>query len=168
MKRRRILFAALACAALTLGVGWASPAHAWENPLSATVDKTEAQPGDTVEVTVRFTNVDPWDVVFSYMSIVPAAATENGDVDFGFTGCAGQISWCSISGTGHGASVHHDVLIPPGGTREVRFSYDIAEGSPCGEGRSIGFFFYTYRETTQNATDHILYDVVPSTAVSCS
>jgi FtsP/CotA-like multicopper oxidase with cupredoxin domain len=170
MIRRPILFGALVSVALAVGALAPTPAMAEPiNPLTASVDKAVAHPGDTVEVTVTFTNHDPWDVVFSYMSMIPTAPTAAGDVQYAFSSCAGQLSWCSIwAPDSHGVSVHHDVTIPPGGTREVRFSYQVAAGSPCGAGRTLAFYFYSYRETTNNATAGIIYDPMPTTSIACA
>jgi hypothetical protein len=170
MTRRPILFGALVSVALAVGALAPMPAMAEPiNPLTATVDKAVAHPGDAVEVTVTFTNHSPWDVVFSYMSIIPTAPTAAGDVQYAFSSCAGQLSWCSIwAPDGHGVSVHHDVTIPPGGTREVRFTYHVAAGSPCGSGRSLAFYFYSYRETTNDAGFVTVYDPQPTTQIACA
>jgi hypothetical protein len=56
--------------------------------------------------------------------------------------------------------------IAPGATRTVTIAYQVDADSPCGGGRAIAFFLYTYRESTAGFIGQIV-DGPPATTVVC-
>ena len=169
--RRRSLLTLTAAVTLALGLacGLISPTPALAddpvNPLSFTVDKTQAHPGDSVTITLTFTNPEAVDVTFSYASVNPYWWSSNNL--YGFSSCTGDVSWCWLYGPQHsGVEMTHDVTIAPQATRTATVTYDIAADSPCGDGRNIAFSLYTYRESSAGAADLMIWDG-PRTDVIC-
>jgi len=168
MRRRPILFAALASVALVLGT-WAGPvasASADAAPVSLGISTTGAHRGDTVTITTVYTNPEAVPVVFSYMAVVPWVPTLTGNVDYDFTGCTGDIAWCAVVEDGRAAAVQHTVEIAPGATRSASFTFRIADESPCGPTVGIAFRTYNYRESSAGAVDGFSSTVVAA-GVSC-
>ncbi|RJQ82842.1 hypothetical protein D5S17_01125 [Pseudonocardiaceae bacterium YIM PH 21723] len=161
MMIRRALLAAL----LLLGIA-APGAQAAANPLTFAVDKTQAVRGDTVTFTVTFTNPEATDVYFSYLSVNPNWATANAGLKYNFTGCTGEVNWCSVVGPeSRGGALHYGIPIPAGASRTATLSYQVAADSACGPGKDVGFYFYTYRETSTGPADAVVPG--PVTAINC-
>ena len=169
MTRRPVLSAVVATIALaaTALLATASPAGAAPgDPVTFTVDATEAHPGDTVTVTATFADPDATDVAFSYLSISPNFVTWNAGTKYSFTSCTGQITWCSYLPINNaGVAVQLQAPIPAGQSRTATFTYDIAADSPCGPTQVASFFFYTYRETSAGGTERVVQG--PVTNVVC-
>jgi hypothetical protein len=164
------LSAALASLALAVGVvtGPAVPASADPvNPLTASVDKAVAHPGETVTLTVTFTNPEAVPVTFSYLSATPVYATQVSGVDYAMTSCTGQINSCWYSTPEPWAAYMNPTSpIAPGATRTVDITFQVEPTSACGGGRNITFFFYTYRESTAGFVGQIV-NGPPGTEVVC-
>lgn len=167
MKRRPILFAALACTALVIGTlaGPVAPASADPNPLTSSVDMYFAHPGETVTLTVTFTNHQAVPVTFSYLSVNPIYATWSSELEFAMTSCTGDVSSCWFGQPEPIAAFMNPTSpLAPGASRTVTITYDIAPDSPCGQ--YIGFFFYIYRESS--AGNFADVPDGPDTMVLCS
>jgi hypothetical protein len=144
------VLAVLASVALAVGVVSAPAAGADPvNPLTASVDKAVAHPGETVTLTVTFTNPEAVPVTFSYLSATPVYATQVSGVDYAITSCTGQVNSCWNS-TPEPWAAYTTLTAPvaPGATRTVDITFQVEPTSACGGGRNITFFFYTYREST--------------------
>jgi len=168
MKRRPILFVALASATLVLGtwVGPVSPASADAPPVTMSISTYDAHPGDTVTITTVYTNPEAVPLTFSYMAVVPWVPTLFGNVEYTFTGCSGDVSWCAAVEDGRASAVHHTAEVAPGATRSATFTLQIDEDSPCGYAVGIAFRTYHYRESSAGAVDGFSNAIV-STGVSC-
>jgi hypothetical protein len=171
MKRRHVC-AALAGLALVLGVtaGVAGPAGAEYspvNPLTSSVDKAVAHPGETVTLTLTFTNPETVPVTFGYLSASPTFGTWYSGMQYGITSCTGQVSSCWLSNPSPpmGAYMNPSTSIAPGDSRTVTITYDVAAGTPCGGGRYIAFYFYTYRESSAGNFDRVVDG--PGTTIDC-
>jgi hypothetical protein len=171
MLRRPLLLSLAASLALTVGLvaGPVAPASADPVPVVVgSVDKTLAHPGETVTVTVTFTNPEAVPVTFSYLGVTKLAWVSGGLVEYSFTGCTGDLSWCLVvPPDNHTVSAHHSVTIAPGDTRTAAFTYEIAAGSPCGEGESLGLVVYSYRESSAGAEQANDYGKQLRTDVAC-
>jgi hypothetical protein len=88
-----------------------APAPADAAPASLGISTTGAHRGDMVTITTVYTNPEAVPVVFSYMAVVPWVPTLTGNVDYDFTGCAGDIAWCAVAEDGRAAAVQHTVGI---------------------------------------------------------
>lgn len=146
MTRRPILLVLATSLALALGVVAAPPAMAGPNPLTWSVDKTVAQAGDDVTVTVTFTNPEAVPVTFSYLSVNPTFATWFYYHDFAITGCGGDVNSCWL-GQPQPIAAFTTLTAPiaPGATRTFEVTYHVSATTACG---AVEFFFYTYREST--------------------
>lgn len=143
-----------------------SPALADTSPVTSSVDKTTAVVGDTVTVTVTFTNPDASPITFDYLSVYGTYPTwSNSALIWTFTGCTGDVSWCAAIGT-EGDAMHHNVPIAPGESRTATLTYQIASNSACGNGIAVGLDIYSYREDAQGNTGQIYGG--PVTYVNCA
>ena len=164
---RRSLILAATALALTLGLGLVGvpAAGADPSPLTSSVDKIYAHPGDTVTLTVTFTNHQTVPVTFSYLSVNPIYATWSSDVEFAMTSCTGEIDACWFGQPEPlAAFIHPTSPIAPGDSRTATITYEIDAESPCGH--YIGFFFYIYRESSAGAVADVPDG--PDTMVECS
>jgi hypothetical protein len=153
--RRPILPAVLACTALVLGwgVALAPPAQADPVPtVTATASTVWAHPGDTVTITVTFTNPETVPVTFGYLSLNPTYQNWSQGRIYRFTGCSGQMvsCWYSEPDPPMGVRMHPayptGVPIGPGESRTQTVTLLVEPTAPCDAG--MGFFFYSYREST--------------------
>jgi len=175
MSRRSILFALFASVTLAFGVLTAVPASADPvDPLTVSVDKSSAGPGETVTVEVTFTNPQAVDLTFSYLSFQPEWQSEVGDADFDLTSCTGDVSFCSVTGSpgGHSGYMTHDVVIEPADTRTATFTYQVDPEEDCeGLHMYVQYSFYTYYESSAGnvgqIVSHVLGDDLPATFIDC-
>lgn len=154
MMVRRILFVMLTAIAPVLGVLSAEPATA-DSVITSSFDTETAHPGDTVALTVTFTNPESVDVTFAYLGWIESWPSIYSGLKFTDTGCTGEITSCN----------HYTVPIAPGASRSVTRTFAIAADSPCGETMPLAFNLYSYRESTAGAFDLIVSS--PSVIVLC-
>lgn len=155
MVRRRILPALLACTALVLGlgVGLAPPAQADPAPtIAATMSTVWPHPGETMTVTVTFTNPETVPVTFAYASINPIYRSWVNGRQYALTGCTGEMASCWFSNPSPPmAAMMHPVYptgapLAPGASRTQTITLQVEPTAPCGA--EIGFFLYSYRESS--------------------
>ena len=162
------LFFVLAAVAVSL-LGFTAPASA--SPATpgivVTVGATSVTPGQTVSITVRFTNTQSTDVNFIYESLSPDWPTSNETgVDFAFQSCAGDDTWCDTAGKT--VEWYDNPPIAPGASQTVTLTYEVLPDSACGT-QTIGFTFYDYDEYNSDTNaEGAQFDAPPSTAVNCA
>jgi hypothetical protein len=159
MMVRRILFVMLMAVAPVLGVLSAEPARA-DSLITSSFDTEFAHPGDTVNLTVTFTNPETVDVTFAYLGVSQTWRSQIDGTKYSVTGCTGEISWCDIN------ALHFTAPIAPGATRTATLTYQIAPDSACAEYVHFEFFLYNYRESTAGAFGGIA-NYTPSVIVLC-
>ncbi|MEU8582961.1 MULTISPECIES: hypothetical protein [Streptomyces] len=142
--RRLGLSATLALAAgLTCMAQPASAAPA--APMTLTVDKATAKPGDTVTVTLTFTNDQTTNTQFVYQSIQPTWNTsQDPALKYAFKSCTGDTVQCDA--VNQSGTLRYHVPILPGATRTAKLTYQIAPDSACGPSRKIELYSYLYYE----------------------
>jgi hypothetical protein len=80
--------------------------------------------------------------------------TEGNTVDFAFTGCTGDVTWCGIwDAPHHGASLHPTVAIAPGASRTVALTYRVASYTVCVVPANMRFYLYEYHETATGSAE---------------
>ncbi|MFJ6214754.1 hypothetical protein ACIQGZ_15685 [Streptomyces sp. NPDC092296] len=156
--------------ALLIGlVGLSQPAQAADAPpyLTLSVDRATAHPGDSVTVTVTFTNNQSSDVQFVFQSFQQTYQTMYAvaaGLKYTWTGCTDALGApCPAIGTvpAYAAPIH------PGESRTATLTYLIEPDSGCGGGIEAGFYSYLYYEYAGGAgtEDGITYSGV--TQVLC-
>jgi hypothetical protein len=164
---RRRLFVLLTAVLVGL-LGFTAPAFADTSPeISVTVGATSVTPGQTVTVTVQFTNTQASDVNFSYQSLSPDWTTSNETgLDFAFQSCTGDESWCGPSG--QTVAWYDNPPIAPNATQTVTLTYEVLADSACGSD-TIAFNFYDYDEYNSDTNNEgALFGTNPATTVNCS
>ncbi|MFJ2306753.1 hypothetical protein [Streptomyces sp. NPDC087787] len=152
--------------------GLAPSASAESEPASLTfsTDTATTTPGGTVQLSMTMTNHRTYDVWFVYQTIDPTWLTpQRPDLKYSFTGCtlATAAGSTPCSGTGPAnLGANYGPTIPPGQSRTVTLTLQIAPDSGCNG--NIGFYSYYYAEFSDstNATGGPVY--TPETRVVCS
>ncbi|OII67401.1 MULTISPECIES: hypothetical protein [unclassified Streptomyces] len=169
--RRLGLTAALALC-LTL-LGWAPAATAAEPApaqLTFSTDAATTTPGGTVNLSMTLTNNKTYDIWFVYQTIDPTwLTTQRPDLTYAFTGCTltGASGSTPCSGTGPAdLGGNYGATIPPGQSRTVTLTLQVAPDSGCNG--NIGFYSYFYAEfsDTTNVSGGPVY--TPETRVLCA
>ncbi len=142
---RRILLMLSVAATTVLGVVFAQPANA-EYVITSSFDKQVAKPGETATLTVTFKNPETVDVTFTFLTVNSSYDTMLGKAKYKMGECTGEITDCN----------HFTTPIPPGGTRTMTVPVAIEADSPCGAQVRVGFYFYSYRESTAGAFDGVV------------
>jgi hypothetical protein len=164
---RRRLFV-LVVAVLAGLLGFSAPAFADTSPdISVTVNSTSVTPGQTVTITVQFTNTQATDVNFSYQSLSADWTTSNETgIDYAFQSCSGDDSWCGASG--QSVAWYDNPPIAPSATQTVTLTYEVLADSACGSD-TISFNFYDYDEYNSDTNNEgALFGASPVTTVNCS
>ena len=164
---RRRLFIVLAAVLVGL-LGFAAPAFADASPeISVTVGSTSVTPGQTVTVTVQFTNAQATDVNFIYQSLSPDWTTsQETGLDFAYQGCSGDDSWCDAAG--QTIEWYDNPPIAPNATQTVTLTYEVLADSACGSD-TISFNFYDYDEYNSDTNNEgALFGTSPVTTVNCA
>ncbi|MET9290855.1 hypothetical protein [Streptomyces sp. NPDC003077] len=147
-----------------LGLSGATTAAAADTPaLSFTVDKAEATPGSTVNLTMTFTNTGTADVRFVWQSFQPTWETSTASgLKYSWTTCSADPGVNCTPGAG----AQYSVPIAPGASRKVTMTYTIGADSSCGY-PDIAFYSYIYYEFAggQPAKDGTFFS--PATRVVC-
>jgi len=139
MKRRSIA-CALALVGLSSTFVGAEPALA-DPPevITAWFTPSEAHPGDTVEMTITFTNPEEVDVIFAYLGLAETYDSIFDNVDADYVGCTGDADPCFM---------HPNAPIAPSDSRTVTLTWSIDSASPCGPNIDLAYYVYAYRESS--------------------
>lgn len=164
--RRRLC---VVIAAVAVGsLGFAAPAFADAAPeITVTVGSTSVTPGQTVSITVQFTNAQTTDVNFIYQSLSADYTTSNETgLDFAYQSCTGNDSWCDTAGKT--VEWYDSPPIAPGASQTVTLTYQVLPDSACGT-QTIAFNFYDYDEYNSDTnSEGALFGTSPATAVNCA
>jgi hypothetical protein len=166
---RRTIRLALVAGAMAVGalLPLATPAGADpDGPLAWSVSHAEARPGDTVTLTITFTNPEAVPVTFGYMSVYPTWQTQTSDVVYGMVDCRGDVTscWWPHPTARIAYAMHLQAPIPAGGSRTVEVDVAIDPASACG-GRYVHLYLYAYRESTAGSSDQVLPG--PNVHIAC-
>jgi hypothetical protein len=140
MIRRSTRLALAASLALVSGlVVGADPASAYPpETITSHWDVSQAHPGDTVNLTVTFTNPEAVDVVFVYLNFIPRYDMIFTGVGWTYGACTGETTDCPI---------HPIVPVAPGATRTLTQSFHVGSNSACGGDATLVFRIYNYFES---------------------
>ena len=164
--RRRLFI--LLTVVLTSLLGFTAPASADTSPqISVTVGASSVTVGQTVTVTVQFTNTQATDVNFIYQSLSADWTTSNETgLDYAFQSCSGDDSWCDA--TGQSVAWYDNPPIAPNATQTVTLTYLVLPDSACGSD-TIAFNFDDYDEYNSDTNNEgALFGTSPTTTVNCS
>ncbi|MBA2813657.1 hypothetical protein E0500_041670 [Streptomyces sp. KM273126] len=171
LKRRLGLSAALALVLAVFGVApSASAADPAPAELTFATDSATTTPGGRVNLSMTITNNKTYDVWFVYQTIEPTwLTTQRPDLKYGFTGCslATAAGSTPCSGTGPAdLGTNYGATIPPGQSRTVTLTLQVAADSGCNG--NIGFYSYFYAEFSDstNISGGPVY--TPETRVLCA
>ncbi|OIJ62568.1 hypothetical protein [Streptomyces mangrovisoli] len=152
--------------------GLAPAASADPNPADVTFtsDSATVQPGGTVHLSMTLTNNKTYDVLFVYQTIDPTwLTTQRPDLKYSFTDCALATAAGSTPCTGTGPTnlgTDYGATVPPGQSRTVTLTLQIAADSGCNG--NVGFYSYFYAEFSDgtNTSGGPVY--TPETRVLCA
>ncbi|WP_437048730.1 hypothetical protein [Streptomyces sp. enrichment culture] len=171
LMRRLGLSAVLALALALFGLA-PSASAAEPNPadLKFTTDAATTTPGGTVNLTMTLTNNKTYDLWFVYQTIDPTwLTTQRPDLKYAITGCSLATADGSTPCSGTGPSnlgTNYNAPIPPGQSRTVTLTLQIAADSGCNG--NIGFYSYFYAEFS-DSTNYSGGPVhTPETRVLCA
>ncbi|MFD9560885.1 hypothetical protein [Streptomyces sp. NPDC059994] len=160
--RRMGLTAILALALL----GLSQSAGAGTPDLTITSTQPTVTPGQTVNLSMTFTNNRTTDVWFVYQSLQPTwQTTQRPDLKYSIASCTASGVTCTGAGT-TSIGVQYAVPVAPGTSRTVTLDVQIAADSGCNG--SIGFYTYLYYEynDSQSHKDGTFFS--PTTRVNCA
>ncbi|MEE1757502.1 hypothetical protein [Streptomyces sp. SP18CS02] len=161
---RLALSSVLALTAVLLGLS--QPAAADAPDLTFTVDQPTALPGSTVNMTMTLTNNQATDIWFVYQSVQPTwPTTQRKDLKYAFTACTADGVSCTGAGT-TSLGVNYAIPLPPGATRTVALTLQIAADSGCNG--NIGFYSYLYYEYNNGQATKDGVFTTPETRVTCA
>ncbi|KOG39820.1 hypothetical protein [Streptomyces resistomycificus] len=160
--------------ALVLAVFGLAPSASAADPapaeLTFATDSATTTPGGTVNLSMTITNNKTYDIWFVYQTIEPTwLTTQRPDLKYGFTGCslatAAGATPCSGTGPAN-LGANYGATVPPGQSRTVTLTLDIAADSGCNG--NIGFYSYFYAEfsDTTSVSGGPVY--TPQTRVLCA
>ncbi|MFJ6493579.1 hypothetical protein [Streptomyces californicus] len=155
-RTRRLGLATIVALALAL-FGLAPSASAAEPApaeLSFATDAATTTPGGAVNLSMTIKNNQSYDIWFIYQSIDPTwLTTQRPDLKYGFTGCslATDTGAVPCSGTGPAnLGTNYGTTIPPGQSRTVTLTLQVAADSGCNG--NIGFYSYFYAEFSDSTS----------------
>ncbi|URN14644.1 MULTISPECIES: hypothetical protein [Streptomyces] len=167
-------FGLTAVLALALAVFGLAPSATAAEPapagLTFTSDAATTTPGGTVNLSMTLTNNKTYDLWFVYQTLDPTwLTTQRPDLKYAFTGCslATPTGPTPCSGTGRtDLGGNYGTPIPPGQSRTVTLTLQIAPDSGCNG--NIGFYSYFYAEFSDrtNVSGGPVY--TPETRVLCA
>lgn len=168
--RRLGLGAVLAAALAVFGLAPSASAEPAPAELTFTTDSATTTPGGTVNLSMTITNHKTYDIWFVYQTIDPTwLTTQRPDLKYAFTGCALTTAAgpAPCSGTGPAdLGANYGTTVPPGQSRTVTLTLEIAADSGCNG--DIGFYSYFYAEFSDrtNISGGPVY--TPGTRVLCA
>ncbi|MFJ4782462.1 hypothetical protein [Streptomyces sp. NPDC088794] len=171
LPRRLGLTAVLALALAVFGLTpSASAAPAAQADVTFATDSATTTPGGTVNLSMTLTNNHTYDVWFVYQTIDPTwLTTQRPDLKYSFTGCtlATATGSTPCSGTGPAnLGTNYGATIPPGQSRTVTLTLQIAADSGCNG--NIGFYSYYYIEFSDSTNISGGPAYTPETRVLCA
>jgi hypothetical protein len=159
------LFLALFGLAPTAGAAEPAPAE-----LTFSTDAATALPGGTVQLSMTITNNKTYDALFIYQTNDPTwLTTERPDLTYSFTGCALATTTGTVPCSGTGPTNlggNYGTTIPPGQSRTVTLTLQIAADSGCNG--NIGFYSYYYVEFSDSTNPRGGPVYTPETRVECA
>ncbi|MFH8974379.1 hypothetical protein [Streptomyces sp. NPDC017890] len=162
-----IIALALALFGLAPSASAADPAPA---ELTFTTDAATTQPGGTVNLSMTIKNNKTYDIWFVYQTIDPTwLTTQRPDLKYGFTGCtlASEAGAVPCAGTGPAnLGTNYGATIPPGQSRTVTLTLQVAADSGCNG--NIGFYSYFYAEFSDSTSVNGGPVHTPETRVLCA
>ncbi|NEY31511.1 hypothetical protein GTU99_04725 [Streptomyces sp. PRKS01-65] len=171
LMRRLGLSAVLAFVLAVFGLA-PSASAADPNPadLKFTTDAATTTPGGTVNLTMTLTNNKTYDLWFVYQTIDPTwLTTQRPDLKYSITGCslatANGSTPCSGTGPAN-LGTNYNAPIPPGQSRTVTLTLQIAADSGCNG--NIGFYSYFYAEFSDSTNYSGGPVYTPETRVLCA
>ncbi|URM88741.1 hypothetical protein LUW75_00420 [Streptomyces sp. MRC013] len=162
-----VLALALALFGLAPSASAAEPGPA---ELTFSSDAATTTPGGTVNLSMTLTNNKTYDLWFVYQTLSPTwLTTQRPDLKYAVTGCSLATANGSTpcSGTGpNDLGTNYGTPIPPGQSRTVTLTMQVAPDSGCNG--NIGFYSYFYAEFSDktNVSGGPVY--TPETRVLCS
>ncbi|WP_081240544.1 hypothetical protein [Streptomyces viridosporus] len=169
LRRRLGLTVALVLAGFGLAPS-ASAAGPGPAELTFTSDSATTTPGGTVNLSMTLTNNKTYDLWFVYQSIDPTwLTTQRPDLKYAITGCslATATGPAACSGTGPtDLGTNYGAPVPPGQSRTVTLTLQIAADSGCNG--NIGFYSYFYAEFSDGTSTSGGPVHTPETRVLCS
>jgi len=171
-QRRRLGLAAVF--ALFLALFGLSPTASAADPapadLTFSTDTASVLPGGTVQLSMTLTNNKTYDALFIYQTIDPTwLTTQRPDLKYSFTGCSLATAAGSTPCTGTGPTDlggNYGTTIPPGQSRTVTLTLQIAADSGCNG--NIGFYSYFYAEFSDSTNTSAGPVYTPETRVACA
>ncbi|MFE3073040.1 hypothetical protein [Streptomyces sp. NPDC059247] len=160
--------------ALCMGLFGLAPAANAADPapaqLTFSTSAATTTPGGTVNLSMTLTNNKNYDIWFVYQTIDPTwLTTQRPDLKYAFTGCtlAGPSGSSSCSGTGPAnLGANYGATIPPGQSRTVTLTLQVAPDSGCNG--NIGFYSYFYAEFSDTTSVNGGPVYTPETRVLCA
>jgi len=148
----------------------ASAAEAGPADLTFTTDSATTTPGGTVNLSMTLTNNNTYDVWFIYQTIEPTwLTTQRPDLKYSFTGCSLATAAGSVPCSGTGPAnlgTNYGATIPPGQSRTVTLTLQVAADSGCNG--NIGFYSYFYAEFSDSTSTSGGPVYTPETRVVCA
>lgn len=168
--RRLGLSAALAFVLAVFGLAPSAGADPAPAALTVTSDAATTTPGGTVNLTMTLTNNKTYDLWFVYQSIHPTwLTTQRPDLKYAITGCSLATPSGSTTCSGTGPSdlgANYGAPIPPGQSRTVTLTLQVAADSGCNG--NIGFYSYFYTEFSDSTNYSGGPVYTPETRVLCA
>ncbi|MEU9783676.1 hypothetical protein AB0H92_22385 [Streptomyces phaeochromogenes] len=148
----------------------ASAAEAGPTDLTFTTDSATTTPGGTVNLSMTLTNNNTYDVWFIHQTIEPTwLTTQRPDLKYSFTGCSLATAAGSVPCSGTGPAnlgTNYGATIPPGQSRTVTLTLQVAADSGCNG--NIGFYSYFYAEFSDSTSTSGGPVYTPETRVLCA
>ncbi|WP_153815295.1 hypothetical protein [Streptomyces sp. SUK 48] len=169
--RRLGLTAVLAAVLAVFGFSTLASADPAPAALTFSTDSATTTPGGSVKLSMTLTNNKTYDVLFVYQTIDPTwLTTQRPDLKYSFAGCslaAADGSTTSCAGTGPtNLGTNYGTTIPPGQSRTVTLTLQVAANSGCNG--NIGFYSYFYAEFSDGTNSNGGPVYTPETRVLCS
>ncbi|MFE2916283.1 hypothetical protein [Kitasatospora indigofera] len=130
-------------------------------------DRTSAHPGESVTVTMTFTNNQTTDVQFVFQSFQQTYETMtavSAGLTYSWTGCTDDQGNACTPGVAPGFTA----LIHPGEARTATLTYRIGADSNCGGPIKLGFYSYVYYEWAGGAGTEDGLSYTGDTFVNCT
>ncbi|WP_405939387.1 hypothetical protein OG338_24615 [Streptomyces sp. NBC_00726] len=173
-RTRRLGLAAIVAVALSL-FGLA-PAASADDPapaaaeLSFTTDAATTTPGGAVNLSMTIENNQTYDIWFIYQTIDPTwLTTQRPDLKYSLTGCSLATDTGAVPCSGVGPADlggNYGTTIPPGQSRTVTLTLQVAADSGCNG--NIGFYSYFYAEFSDSTSISGGPVYTPETRVLCA
>ncbi|MCB5167648.1 hypothetical protein LG634_22810 [Streptomyces bambusae] len=170
LNRRLGLAAVLAVVLALFGLAPAASADPAPAPLTFSTSQATTTPGGSVELSMTLTNNKTYDVWFVYQTIDPTwLTTQRPDLKYSFSSCTLATASGSTPCAGTGPAnlgQNYGATIPPGQSRTVTLTLQIAADSGCNG--NIGFYSYYYAEFSDSSSTSAGPVYTPETRVLCA